>query len=223
MSDEDSSFLRRWSLRKRDTEDQARQKQQQETAPEESAQTDRPEAEEDEALQAQEEQLPDPETLGRDADWSAYLKKGVPEGLRRRALQRLWRLDPVYSNRDGLVDYDEDFNDPVLLSRKVKTLFQVGKGMVLPESEETELAAADDEPSQMPTTEPSGAAGAPTLPEAESSAAPTGSGGFPEEAESRKTNAQSSRSRKIASQASEEEALPAKSRDSALKRRWGQS
>lgn len=221
MSDEDASFLRRWSLRKRDTEEQERLKQQEEARQEESAQSDSPESEEEEALQAQ-EPLPDPETLGRDADWSAYLKKGVPEDLRRRALQRLWRLDPVYSNLDGLVDYDEDFNDPVLLSRKVKTLFQVGKGMVLPESEEPELAAADDEFPHTPMAEPSGAAGDPPSPEVESSTASTGSGGFPEKDESKKPDAQSSRSRTIASQASAGATLRTKSKDSALKRRWGQ-
>lgn len=55
--------------------------------------------------------LPDPDSLGLDADFSVFMHAGVPKALQRRALRRLWSLDPVFANVDGLVDYDDEFSD----------------------------------------------------------------------------------------------------------------
>ncbi len=54
-------------------------------------------------------ELPDPETLGPDSDYRPFLERTVAPALRRLALRRLWRSDPVFSNLDGLNDYDENF------------------------------------------------------------------------------------------------------------------
>jgi len=89
------------------------------------------------------EQLPDIDSLDESADFTVFLKEGVPEELRKRALRKLWRLNPVFANLDGLNDYDEDFTATAL--EGVKTLYQVGKGMVLPEEPARE-AAADTDP-----------------------------------------------------------------------------
>lgn len=54
--------------------------------------------------------LPDPDNLGLDGDFSAFMRAGVSRSLRRRALRRLWSLDPVFANVDGLVEYNDDFS-----------------------------------------------------------------------------------------------------------------
>ena len=141
MADPDDSFVARWSRRKR------RDIQREETAkPSDSESGERVETEpsEDEIVA----QLPDIESLDESADFTVFLKKGVPEELRKRALRRLWRLNPVFANLDGLNDYDEDFNTAAKLLEGVKTLYQVGKGMPGP-------AESQDEETQTDGLEPS--------------------------------------------------------------------
>ncbi|MBT2773291.1 DUF3306 domain-containing protein [Halomonas sp. ISL-60] len=53
--------------------------------------------------------LPDPETLEAGSDFSAFMVPGVSGALRRRALKRLWSTGN-YNVRDGLDDYDADYN-----------------------------------------------------------------------------------------------------------------
>jgi len=53
--------------------------------------------------------LPDVETLTAESDFTSFLKKGVPEELKKIALRKLWRSNPIFANLDGLNDYDEDF------------------------------------------------------------------------------------------------------------------
>ena len=55
------------------------------------------------------EDLPDPESLTYESDFSAFLKDGVSDEVRKLALRKLWRSNPVLANLDGLNDYDEDF------------------------------------------------------------------------------------------------------------------
>lgn len=73
--------------------------------------------------------LPDPDTLNEQDDFSRFLETAVPEGLRRRALRRLWTLNPVLANLDGLVDYADDFTDAATVIPNMQTVYQVGKGM----------------------------------------------------------------------------------------------
>ncbi len=79
--------------------------------------------------------LPPVETLSYDSDFKPYLASGVPEGLRREALRKLWRSNPMLANLDGLNDYDEDYSLVGKLPQVVSTLFQVGRGMVAPPEE----------------------------------------------------------------------------------------
>ena len=53
--------------------------------------------------------LPDPETLEAGSDFSAFMAPGVSGPLRRQALKRLWATGN-YNVRDGLDDYDADYN-----------------------------------------------------------------------------------------------------------------
>ncbi len=90
--------------------------------------------------------LPDIDSLDADSDFTVFMDKGVPEAVTRRALRRLWRLDPVFGHLDGLNDYDLDYTDAATVVENLKTIYQVGKGMVLEDEDgETEdTAAADD-------------------------------------------------------------------------------
>ena len=74
--------------------------------------------------------LPDPDTLQEDADFTPFLRDAVPQHLRRRALRRLWRVHPALANLDGLVDYGEDFSDAATVIENLQTAYQVGKGML---------------------------------------------------------------------------------------------
>ncbi len=109
-------FLSRWSQRKQETK----------TAPapepvvvvEEAPQDNIPvvvneEPVEEEALSAEQEaliaDLPDVENLTPESDFSPFMQRGVPEELKRLALRKLWRSNPIFANLDGFNDYDEDF------------------------------------------------------------------------------------------------------------------
>ena len=74
--------------------------------------------------------LPDPDTLQKGDDFSGFLRSEVPERLRRRALRRLWRSNPVLACLDRLVDYDDDFTDAATVVPDLKTTYQVGKGLL---------------------------------------------------------------------------------------------
>lgn len=90
--------------------------------------------------------LPDPDQLQAGDDVSGFMAKAVPDRLRRRALRRLWRLNPVLANVDGLVDYGEDFTDAACVIENLQTAYQVGKGMLAHvEALATKEDAKDDE------------------------------------------------------------------------------
>ena len=94
-------------------------------AGERKAPEDRPDAE----LLAELE-LPDPDGMKQGDDFSAFMAEAVPERLRRRALRRLWRTNPVLANLDNLVDYGEDYTDAALAVENLQTAYRVGKGML---------------------------------------------------------------------------------------------
>ena len=74
--------------------------------------------------------LPDPDELKLGDDIRGFMSRSVPDRLRRRALRRLWTLNPVLANVDGLVDYGEDFTDSATVVENLQTAYQVGKGML---------------------------------------------------------------------------------------------
>ncbi|MGF1610507.1 MAG: DUF3306 domain-containing protein [Kiloniellales bacterium] len=133
MADQDDGFLTRWARRK---EQAQRGEELPEAAPAttpaapagvETGKTPEEQAEEQAKLI---ESLPDIDSMTRESDFSVFMQKGVPQALRNKALRKLWRLDPVFANLDGLNDYDEDYTaigKP--LGRAVSTLYKVGRGM----------------------------------------------------------------------------------------------
>jgi hypothetical protein len=101
--------------------------------------------------------LPDPDSLTKGDDFSAFMARAVPEHLRRRALRKLWVSNPVLANLDGLVDHGEDYTDAATVMPDMKTAYQVGKGMMQhvlalaeqAEAEHAEVAqTADDLPAE---------------------------------------------------------------------------
>ncbi|WP_306144904.1 DUF3306 domain-containing protein [Roseibium sp. MMSF_3412] len=92
--------------------------------------------------------LPDPETLTKEDDFSGFLSAAVPERIRRRALRKLWGLNPVLANLDGLVDYAEDYTDAATVVENLQTVYKIGKGML------EQFADVDDETEQTPELKP---------------------------------------------------------------------
>ncbi|KRS11453.1 hypothetical protein XM53_16015 [Roseovarius atlanticus] len=74
--------------------------------------------------------LPDPDTMNRGDDFSAFMAEAVPDRIRRWALRRLWGTNPALANLDGLLDYGEDFTDKAMVIENMQTAYQVGKGML---------------------------------------------------------------------------------------------
>lgn len=70
----------------------------------------------------------DIDALDYSSDYTRFLKDGVPEALKRRALRQLWRSDPILANVDGLNDYDGDFTDAAMVVDVLKTVHKVGRG-----------------------------------------------------------------------------------------------
>ena len=97
--------------------------------------------------------LPDPDSLGEGDDFKVFLQDTVPARIRTRALRRLWRVNPVLANVDGLVDYGEDFNDASFIIENMQTAYQVGKGMTKHVLELARQAAEDTEAEAAPEVE----------------------------------------------------------------------
>jgi hypothetical protein len=162
MADRETTFLSRWSRRKRDprSEDEPADLAEQSAAvpaaaadPSDPRDPADPEDGGDDAVGDPEvvAKLPDIESLDETSDFAPFMAKGVPEILRRRALRKLWRLNPLFANLDGLNDYDEDFTDAANVLSEIKTIYKVGKGMVSEETAEKtagetagETAGADE-------------------------------------------------------------------------------
>jgi hypothetical protein len=73
--------------------------------------------------------LPDPDAIELGTDITGFMRKEIPELLRRKALRALWRSNPVLAVLDGLNDYDEDFSNAATAVNGVQTLYKVGQGM----------------------------------------------------------------------------------------------
>lgn len=144
MAEDESSFVSRWSRRKRERDLTAEAKPEAPLAERAEGEGPQTEAEVEELVKS----LPDIETMTEESDFTVFLQKGIPQELKQRALRRLWRLNPIFANLDGLNDYDDDFTDAALVVKNLKTLYEVGKGMPdpkKPEEEEEEAETAEAE------------------------------------------------------------------------------
>ena len=118
--------------------------------------------------------LPPVESLTAESDFTAFLRKEVPEALKRAALRKAWALDPAIRDFVGPADYAWDYNAPdgvpgfaLELGGDVRKLLAQAIGLERDEeaAEAARLAAAARQP---PATED----GAST-PEAEAAPAPS--------------------------------------------------
>lgn len=153
MQDEhDESFMGRWSRRKRleaETADQA--------DPQTSENLSAGELAEDvvDAEISEERQLEldanrvaaeavDLEAIAYESDLSVFYKEGVPAILKRAAMQKMWRTNPIFANVDGLNDYDQDFNVIDKVLTEFKSAWQVGRGYAPLVKEEDEDDREED-------------------------------------------------------------------------------
>jgi hypothetical protein len=122
----EEDFLGRWSRRKAEARRAA------EAPPEPTATEVEPTPAADPPERPPPPELPDPETLEADSDFRPFLAEGVPTALRRQALRRLWRVNPIINSLDGLDDYyvTHDFTDAATVVPDLKTVYRVGKEMV---------------------------------------------------------------------------------------------
>ena len=86
-------------------------------------------------IEKQAEALPSIETLGKDSDYTPFMRSDVPDAVRNAALRKLWLSDPVFANLDGLVDYAEDFRAGFALRGTVATVYRILEGMPDPPEE----------------------------------------------------------------------------------------
>lgn len=131
MAERDETFLSRWSRLKRTEAEQTADRAEKREAPEQPApQTSTPACEPVDEPADPNADLPPIDSLDKDSDYSAFMRSEVAPELRKRALARLWRSDPVFANLDGLVEYGEDYALPFRKPLLVATAYQVGRGMV---------------------------------------------------------------------------------------------
>jgi hypothetical protein len=150
----DETFLSRWSRLK-----QGERKG--EVAPvrkEEASTPNAAEEKKDETLE-----LPSVESLTKDSDFSVFMKAGVPDALRNRALRKLWETDPPLYAHDGLTDYGADYAKIMKDGEsRAETAYKIGRGFLekgdLPwekeeenEKEKTDATAAKTEPPVLPS------------------------------------------------------------------------
>jgi hypothetical protein len=154
VSDDLGAKLSRWSQRKAaarrgvPAEDAGADPRRDEEAAAPAAQLPASAASEMEANPAAEQAeempaLPPVEELTAESDYTVFLGDKVPEAIKRAALNKLWRSDPVLANLDGLNDYDEDYNLANSLITSVQTAYKVGKGYV--DEAEEKLAQVEGE------------------------------------------------------------------------------
>ncbi|MEX2629948.1 MAG: DUF3306 domain-containing protein [Tistlia sp.] len=135
------------------------------------------EAREQEPDERETEALPAFEDLTLESDYRGFMRPGVPNAVRNKALQKLWRLDPVFANLDKLNDYDEDYTQigkhPIA---GLRSLYRVGRGMITGEQAAADEAAAQAAAEGRPPPEQGGTRLAAPGAEPETSAGETTAG-----------------------------------------------
>ncbi len=152
---DDQPFLERWSRRKQtrpEAEDgRIAAKPADETsspARDAAAPVKSPDAESQAAREAEiVARLPDIDSLNESSDFTVFLQQGVPEALRRQALKKLWRVNPIFAHLDGLNEYDEDFTAARTGVAGLKTAYKVGKGYL---SDDEPAVSSDEQPGPSP-------------------------------------------------------------------------
>lgn len=159
MAEDKEGFLARWSKRKRaqlsnpdvDPDDELPATELVEID-EEQLEAERSEAESN-RLAAEAIDL---EKVEYGFDFSIFMKRGVPDLLRKKALQKFFNSNPVLANLDGLNDYDEDYNNP--LHMVYKSSWDVGRGFLTEAEKLLQQATGRLTQDEPPTAVPEGMA-----------------------------------------------------------------
>jgi len=115
VSKENEQFLARWSRRKQEaTAGLADPKGEQDVEAHGPAQPDDV-ATEPPPQEVDLASLPPIESIDAATDVSAFLRKGIPQELRRAALRQAWSADPAIRDFVGLAENAWDFNDPTAM------------------------------------------------------------------------------------------------------------
>lgn len=123
----DETFLARWSRRKQEERLGETPKAKQEVA----SRPSQPNAPEPGGAPDENRELPSVESLTKDSDFSVFMKAGVPDALRNRALRKLWETDPSLYAHDGLTDYGADYAKIMRDGEKLaETAYKVGRGFL---------------------------------------------------------------------------------------------
>ncbi|MCI4664985.1 MAG: DUF3306 domain-containing protein [Neomegalonema sp.] len=72
--------------------------------------------------------LPAPEDIQPGDGVQGFMQAGVPDALRRRALRRIWSLNPELANLDALVEYGEDYTDAATVVANLQSAYEAGEG-----------------------------------------------------------------------------------------------
>jgi len=88
--------------------------------------------------------LPDPETIEDEAGLDRFFQGDMPERLRRMALRRVWRLNPLFRFADEMVEYGEDYTDAATVVDGLQTAYQVGKGYLQKAKDKLDEMSGDD-------------------------------------------------------------------------------
>lgn len=236
--DKEEGFLSRWSQRKQAA--RAPEPESETEVPTPDAAAESGEESGEEAVRP--EDLPDVETLTAESDFSAFMKKGVPEPLKQRALRKLWRVDPAFKHICMLDDYNLDYTDAAMVVPNMKTLYQVGKGMVVPVQEAVEkvtaatdevagkIAGAGEEVPALPDESPEESHAEPSAESRPEAAVAEESEQMPQEEGEQEANPAEDRKRArnpgdplVASAPAQRRSAPRNQGRSALRRRWGEA
>jgi hypothetical protein len=73
--------------------------------------------------------LPPIESLGKDSDYTLFMREGVPEEQRVAALRKLWRSDPAFTEQFPFEMHMEDYNATFTpINAATDTIFRAGLG-----------------------------------------------------------------------------------------------
>jgi hypothetical protein len=114
MSQSDGGFFSRWSRRKRqaESENDGSLDEPHKGEPVEATVSEENQESEEQKANREAAEAIDIDALTYESDFTVFLKSGVPEFLRRKAMRKLWSSNPVLANLDGLNDYDDNYADP---------------------------------------------------------------------------------------------------------------
>ena len=80
--------------------------------------------------------LPDPNKVKKEEELNVFFKSSIPERLKRIAMRRLWRINPIISFADSEInDYADDFTDAANVIDDLQTSYVVGQGYSTPNIE----------------------------------------------------------------------------------------